>query len=61
MSHETPTAILRHVWRVVNDGNGDMKVLMLQQWIELGPEEAYPDAAYFERGYWQDVPIDTEN
>jgi hypothetical protein len=42
-----PTVHLRHVWRLENDGNGDVKVLALQQWIE------FDDGV----GWWQDVSI----
>ena len=44
-----PTNRLRHVWREINDGNRDIKVLAIKQWWqgESG-------------GEWIDVEIDNE-
>ena len=44
-----PTDYLRHVWRTINDGNGDIKVLALQQWFVFKFE--------MENGEWRDVEI----
>lgn len=43
-----PTAHLRHVWRTYNDGNGEVRVLALQQWVE------FPDGS---EGWWQEVVV----
>lgn len=44
----TPTVHLRHVWRTYNDGNGPVRVLALQQWVE------FPDD---KQGWWEDVEV----
>lgn len=53
---EKLTAKLRHVWREINDGNGDIKVLALQQWVET-----HDDSSNEHGGYWVDVEIDPFN
>lgn len=40
------TMHLRQVWRTENDGNGDIKVLVVQQWNEAAIG-----------GYWEDLEI----
>lgn len=49
------TMDLRHVWRVANDGNGDVKVLALQQWHKAEGWE-HEDIVK-DGGYWEDVEI----
>jgi hypothetical protein len=49
------TTQLRQVWRTLNDGNGDVKVLSLQQWYEAEGWE-HPDIVT-NGGYWEDVPV----
>jgi hypothetical protein len=43
----------RQVTRVINSGDGPVKVLAVQVWIELGPNE--------DEGYWDDLPIERED
>ena len=45
----------RQVWRTLNDGDGNVKVLLLQQWHETEGWE-HPDIAKH-AGYWINVPI----
>lgn len=51
----TKTMHLRHVWRTVNDGNQELKVLALQQWYEAEGWE-HPDYVKV-GGFWEDVEI----
>jgi hypothetical protein len=53
-----PTLSFRHVWRTINDGNEDVKVLMLQQWHQV---EGWEHIAWLDpRGEWKDVEISTQ-
>ena len=53
-----PTTKLRHVWREINDGNGTIKILVLQQ---LWEDESF---LFDEKGNkcdgseWRDVEIE---
>lgn len=49
------TMKLRHVWRTINDGNEDVKVLALQQWVEADGDDG--DDICEAGGYWVDVEI----
>jgi hypothetical protein len=51
------TTQFRQVWRTLNDGNEDVKVLLLQQWHETEGWE-HPEVAKY-AGYWMDVSIAT--
>ena len=51
---EHPTATLRHVWRDINDGNEDLKVLIVQQWIY---RDINDDPNH---GFWKDLEVTTE-
>jgi hypothetical protein len=57
---------LRHVWRELNDGNGDVKVLALQQ---FNVADDWEDEAWRQRqfdkqvqayGFWEDIPVDNK-
>ena len=51
------TAHLRHVWRTLNDGNGEHRVLALQQWEAA---EGWEHESYVKNGgRWEDVEIST--
>lgn len=45
----------RQVWRTLNDGNEDVKVLLLQQW-HLTEGWEHPNIAKHV-GFWMDVPL----
>lgn len=45
-----PTLSFRHVWRTVNDGTEDVKVLALQQWWLFFHDDDT-------QGMWEDVEI----
>ena len=51
----TPTCNLRHVWRTVSEGNGEIRLLALQQWWEAEGWEN--DDTLAAGGEWQDVEI----
>ena len=46
---------MRHVWRELNDGNGDHKVLALQVWVPADHQSH--DLIAANGGYWEDVPV----
>ena len=48
---------IRHVWRELNDGNGDVKVLALQ--VFTPAEEWMHVDIVAAGGYWSDVPVVT--
>jgi hypothetical protein len=50
-----PTLSFRHVWRIESDGNGEQKVLALQQWHEV---EGWEHSDFIKQGgKWEDIPI----
>lgn len=49
------TLDFRHVWRNESDGNGEQKVLALQQWYKV---EGWEHDDYLAQGgEWRDIPI----
>lgn len=47
---------LRHAWRWLSDGNGEVKVLILQQWHEVEGWEH--DDHIKAGGEWQNIEVD---
>jgi len=49
------TLHFRHVWRLLSDGNSELKVLTLQQWFEC---EGWENPIFLSKGgQWQDVEV----
>jgi len=50
-----PTLTFRHVWRILNDGNGEIKVLTLQQWYK---NEGWEHSRFdVDGGSWEDIEV----
>lgn len=56
-----PTLKLRHVWRTINDGTSDVRVLALQQWWEDDAIRLDAFGDPIDHSEWRDVEIDYNN
>ena len=54
-----PTTKFRQVWREINDGNRDIKLLIVQQWWEDKLYSLVP-CDKEDESEWRDVPIEYE-
>ena len=58
-SYHEPTLKFRQVWREINDGNRDIKLLVVQQWWE-DRLYALTDYNKEDESEWRDLPIEYE-
>jgi len=50
-----PTVHFRHVFRDVNEGNGPLRVLAIQQWWQSDDDDN--STVLSNGGYWEDLEI----
>lgn len=53
-----PTLKLRHVWRTINDGTSDVRVLALQQWWQDETCSIDEHGVSCDHSGWRDVEIE---